>query len=169
VNETRKTRKRYEIQNHARFLTFSCFDQRPFFNDPELMDIFASRLMWSRQQLGFALYAWVVMPEHVHLLVRPNLPEVTVSKMLMSIKRPVAKDALKLMRSHGEAPDNFWMAGGGYDRNIFSEDEMREKFEYIHANPVRRGLVQRPEDWEWSSARAWAGLKTIWPEVDRPT
>ncbi len=167
VVEHRKTRKRYEISNHARFLTFSCFDRKPFFADPVVADLFADRLMWTRQRLGFGLHAWVVMPEHVHLLISPKLPEAPVSKVLMSLKRPVAKDALKHMRSQGAHAESFWLPGGGYDRNIFSEQEMLEKCEYIHANPVRRGLVESAEEWLWSSARAWDSLDTKWPEFDR--
>jgi len=167
VVEYRKTRKRYEISNQARFLTFSCFDRKPFLADSVVADLFADRLMWTRQRLGFGLHAWVVMPEHVHLLISPKLPEAPVSKVLMSLKRPVAKDALKHLRSQGAHTESFWLPGGGYDRNIFSEQEMLEKCEYIHANPVRRGLVESAEEWPWSSARAWRDLETKWPEFDR--
>lgn len=53
----------------------------------------------------------------------------------------------------------FWLRGGGYDRNVFSAKEIEEKIAYIHANPVRRGLVERPEDWVWSSVRWWQGRR----------
>jgi putative transposase len=49
----------------------------------------------------------------------------------------------------------FWQRGGGYDRNIWSLGEVLEKVRYIHENPLRRGLVDRPEQWPWSSWRAW--------------
>ena len=49
----------------------------------------------------------------------------------------------------------FWQPGRGYDRNIWTAEELHEKIDYIHANPVRRGLVERPGDWAWSSWRAW--------------
>jgi REP-associated tyrosine transposase len=55
----------------------------------------------------------------------------------------------------------FWQPGGGYDRNITSIEALRAMIDYIHANPVRRGLVARPEDWEWSSARWYAGLRPV--------
>ncbi len=164
----RKTRRRFEIPGHARFLTFSCFQRLPLLDDGDAKDGFADQLFCTRARLGFALHAWVVMPEHVHLLLRPNLPEVDVPRILMAIKRPFATRVLRSWREVGrEAPDRIWQAGGGYDRNIFSDREMREKVEYIHANPVRRGLVERAEDWAWSSARGWAGPETRWPAVDR--
>jgi putative transposase len=61
----------------------------------------------------------------------------------------------------------FWQRGGGYDRNITSTEALPAVIEYIHANPVRRGLVARAEDWEWSSARWYAGLRPVKLEMDR--
>src|SRR4029077_21068189 len=61
----------------------------------------------------------------------------------------------------------FWQPGGGYDRNITSSEALRAVIEYIHAKPVRRGLVARAEDWEWSSARCYAGLRPVKLEMDR--
>ena len=108
------------------------------------------------------------MPEHVHLLVRTGTVELTVPKILMSIKRPVATRALRYWREQDmEVPPSFWQPGGGHDRNIFSLDEFGEKIEYIHRNPVTRGLVEHPEDWAWSSYRAWKKLETQWATVDR--
>ena len=60
----------------------------------------------------------------------------------------------------------FWQPGGGYDRNITSTEALRAVIDYIHANPVRRGLVARAEDWEWSSARWYAGLRPVKLEMD---
>ena len=60
----------------------------------------------------------------------------------------------------------FWQPGGGYDRNITSIEALRAMIEYIHANPVRRGLVARAEDWEWSSARWFAGIRPVKIEMD---
>ncbi len=61
----------------------------------------------------------------------------------------------RLLDSNGHS--HFWQRGGGYDRNIVTESELFEKVEYIHQNPVRRGLVKRSTDWPWSSARWYAG------------
>ena len=49
----------------------------------------------------------------------------------------------------------FWLPGGGYDRNIWTAEELHQKIAYMHANPVRRGLVEDLGDWPWSSWRAW--------------
>ena len=165
--EHRKTRKRYEHQGHARFLIFSTFNRRAFFNDPVLCDDFADQLMRTRDRHGFKLHAWVIMPEHVHLLIRPSV-EIGVSKILSGLKRPVATRAMRYWRKQNmDAPSSFWLPGGGHDRNIFSRDEFEEKIKYTHWNPVKRGLVRRPEDWAWSSFRAWKNLDTPWPTIDR--
>lgn len=63
----RKTRRRHEIPGHARFLTFSCFRRLPLFTDEDAKDEFADQLHRTRARLGFALHAWVIMPEHIHL------------------------------------------------------------------------------------------------------
>ena len=165
--DQRKEMKRYEEPNHLRFLTFSCYKQLPLFEDESAKELFVDTLVAQRERCGFHLIAWVVMPEHVHLLIWPKLPEYPVSKILWGLKRDVARRAIEFMRDDGsplfEQTQNqlgqhqFWQRGGGYDRNIFSEDETREKIEYINLNPVRRGLVDRAEDWVWSSARWYVG------------
>ncbi|MEQ9206162.1 MAG: transposase [Phycisphaerales bacterium] len=168
MDPIRKKLRRYEIPGHARFLTCSCDQRQPFFDDEYARHIFADQLMITRSRLGFKLHAWVVMPEHVHLLIHPNLPDAPVSKILMSLKRRVSTKVLQHWRNQGQnTPNQFWQAGGGYDRNIHSTDELHEKVRYIHENPARRGLVDRPHDWVWSSARAWMNLNTEWAEIDK--
>src|SRR5437870_813663 len=125
-------------------------------------------------QLDYAL-----MPEHVHLLVYPgDVPE-RMSAFLRGVKEPVARKAIHYLERHApqwlervtvrEGPRlrrRFWQPGGGYDRNITSVEALRAVIDYIHANPVRRGLVSKPEDWQWSSARWYAGLRPVRLEVD---
>ncbi len=159
--------KRYEEPNHLRFLTFSCFEQIPLFEIDSAKEIFVDVLVAQRERCGFHLIAWVLMPEHLHLLIWPRLPDFPVSKILWGLKRDVARRAVESMREKSSplleqslntrGQHQFWQRGGGYDRNIFSEDEIREKIDYINLNPVRRGLVDRAEDWVWSSARWYAG------------
>jgi putative transposase len=56
---------------------------------------------------------------------------------------------------NGTVSYRFWQRGGGYDENLFNDDKVWDKIDYIHANPVRRGLCIHPADWEWSSFRAY--------------
>ena len=165
--ERRKEMKRYEEPNHLRFLTFSCYRQLPLFEQDWAKATFADVLQVQRKKCRFHLIAWVVMTDHAHLLLWPNLPEYPVSKVLWGLKRDVARRVAAGFRDQGSpmleqmqnprGQHQFWQRGGGHDRNIFSEDEIREKIDYINMNPVRKGLVETPVDWAWSSARWYAG------------
>ena len=149
-------------------MTHSCYGRLPLFANDAIRTTFADHLARVRRRGGFQLYAWVVMPEHIHLLLTPDLPDVTVTKVLRALKRPFAAmvlsrwrqlDAAILQRiGDNRGAPHFWQDGGGYDRNIFSVSELSEKVAYIHNNPVRRGLVRRAVDWPWSSV-AWYELR----------
>src|SRR5262249_46274036 len=130
-------------------------------------------------KFGFQLWAYVLMPEHIHVLVDPGDTPQRMSQFLQAVKEPVARKAIRYLKS--TAPEwlargtvrggpslraRFWQPGGGYDRNITSAAALRAVIDYIHANPVRRGLVARAEDWEWSSARWYAGLRPVKLEMD---
>ena len=95
------------------------------------------------------------------------------------MKGPVARKAIRHLKSNApewltrvtvrEGPrlrHRFWQPGGGYDRNITSTEALRAVIDYLHANPVRRGLVARAADWEWSSARWYAGQRPVKLEMD---
>jgi len=81
VDAHRKRLKRIEHPNHIRFLTFSCYQRLPLFGNDAIKDAFVVHLDSSRARAGFRIHAWVVMPEHVHLLIWPNLPEYPVSRI----------------------------------------------------------------------------------------
>ena len=61
----------------------------------------------------------------------------------------------------------YWQRGGGYDRVLWNEEAIRTTVRYIHDNPVRRGLAAVPEDWAWSSARAYRGDPDALVPIDR--
>ncbi len=92
---------------------------------------------------------------------------------LQSLKRPFAASVLRRWRQidanildhvcDARGRSHFWQTGGGYDRNIYTAKEYEEKFNYIHRNPVQRGLVKRAQDWHWSSARYY-----LLGEIDGP-
>ena len=122
------------------------------------------------------------MPEHVHVLLLPQTDKVTVAMILKRIKQPVAQRAIAYLKkntpkwlnrlrvadSKGRILHRFWQQGGGYDRDIVSPRTAWACVEYIHANPVRRGLVDTPTDWVWSSARWYAGLDNVKLNMDGP-
>jgi putative transposase len=163
----RKRVKHYD-NGDARFLTFSCHNRMPLLSKPRTCQWFVDAMNDARTMHGFELWAWVIMPEHVHLLVLPN--RVAVSTILADIKRPVAQKAIAYLAEHhpnfleritvrnkNRTYRRFWQAGPGYDENLDDPSALYEVATYIHENPVRRGLVARPGAWQWSSARDWEG------------
>ena len=179
----RKTCKRYNIPGHAHFLTFSCFHRRPFLARDRTRRWMLDAIALARERHRFDLWAWVIMPEHAHLLLLPREADYDVSAILSTLKQPVAKRAIEFVRREApqfarwmadRAPDGrevlrFWQRGGGYDHNVWSPQRAWEKIDYCHANPVRRKLVTRPEDWPWSSYLDHVGLREVgWPlTIDR--
>lgn len=162
----RKKKRRREVAGDPRFLTLSCERRLPLLGNPAIRDVFAASLAEARRRFGFELFAWVVMPEHVHLLLRPRDGE-RAEQILTFIKKSVAQRVIARWRTIDakvlreiERPDGrprFWQKGGGFDRNVRDRAEFIKEVRYIHRNPVKRGLVEKPEDWKWSSARWWLG------------
>ncbi len=106
------------------------------------------------------------MSEHVHLLVYPLKPQARVDQFLRAIKRPFSYrikqllqrsaspllEKLTIRQRPGVTTFRFWQEGPGYDRNLTNEKSVQAAIDYLHMNPVRRGLCERAVDWYWSSA-----------------
>jgi putative transposase len=130
------------------FITFSCHHRDPLLSDSQSRTVFEQTLERVRQWYGFFLTGYVVMPEHVHLLIsEPERARLSVA--LQMLKQVTAQ---KLRLSEGTP---FWQPRY-YDFKVWTENKRVEKLRYIHRNPVKRGLVERPEDWLWSSFRHYA-------------
>ncbi|MBX3375978.1 MAG: transposase [Phycisphaeraceae bacterium] len=163
-----KRTRRWETGPLTRYLTFSCYRRIPLLNSPKVRNDLAACLARAKEKYSFRLIAWVIMPEHVHLMLEPSKAD-DVPSILTSIKQPVAQRLLRSLRKSqdealaaittpaGEA--RAWQEGGGFDRNVRTLDELRREIVYIHHNPVERGLVSTPIEWEWSSARWYAELR----------
>jgi len=139
--------KRYHTEGHNHFLTFSCFRRLPYLADDHSRTIFLQTLEQLRQRHQFYVFAYVLMPEHVHLLL--SEPKRHPLSTTMSALKGQTSKLLKGSR------DRFWQPRY-YDFNVFTQTKFVEKLRYIHRNPITRGLVQKPEDWRWSSFRHWA-------------
>ena len=142
------------------FITFSCHDRLPYLATSKAASIFEHSLESSRRKYLFRVLGYVVMPEHVHLLISEP-PTHPLSTVIGALKRSVSKQL-------PESP--FWLARY-YDRNIFSPHERIEKLRYIHRNPVARGLVTDPRDYPWSSfcAHLTSQQSTVQITIDYPT
>lgn len=163
-------RKALNIPGHAHALTFGCYRRYPFLSRSRTRQWFANAINEAGIDLGYKILGYVFMPEHVHLVIFPMHVQYNISVFLRSIKQPVARRAMrylekhepqwlpKLTRTRGMRTERlFWQSGGGYDRNIVELNTLHATIDYIHANPVRRGLVAQSTDWFWSSARWHAG------------
>ena len=137
--------KRFQEARCLHFLTFSCYGRTPLLGTSHARDIFEQVLEQARQWYGFYVAGYVVMPEHVHLLVsEPERAKLSVA--LQMLKQNVAR---RLREPEGGP---FWQPRY-YDFNVWSKAKRIEKLRYVHRNPVKRGLVANPEDWAWSSFR----------------
>jgi len=175
-----KRRVTFNEPGHAHELTFSCHRHLQLLSRDRTRQWLVESLDLARQKWDFELWAYVIMPEHVHLLLLPRQAEYEIAAILKAIKQSVARRAIRFLRR--DAPDwlervkvsrpagrvehRFWQQGGGYDRNIHRARTAWASVRYMHENPVRRGLVARPVDWVWSSARWYAGLPDVKLEMD---
>lgn len=178
----RKSMKRREVEQGIRFLTFSCHRRLPLLRNPAIARLLVDSLSRVREKSGLELFAWVIMPEHVHLLVRPPTDEtgeqIDLAPLVKGIKMAVSRRALKrwaeldapILERVRDSSGNprFWQKGGGFDRNIRSQSEFCKTVNYIHKNPVERGIVERAEDWRWSSVHWWMGSPDGQAQCDPP-
>jgi putative transposase len=173
VPAKRRTCRRYNEIGHAHALTFTCFRRQQFLSKDRTRTWLIEAIERAREKHRFHLWAYCLMPEHAHILIWPPGGSYDVSAILTSIKQSVAKRALSFVQReapsflrrmkdrqpNGRVDYRFWQRGGGYDRNLFEPTAIYRQIDYIHANPVRRGLCERPEDWPWSSAADYAGVR----------
>ncbi|PHS11065.1 MAG: hypothetical protein COA78_10465 [Blastopirellula sp.] len=164
----RKTRKSFDKEGDAHFLTFSCYRRLPLFTKERTCRWMIEAINLSKQRNPFDLWAWVIMPEHIHLVLLPQ-SNVRIASILTSMKLSVSKRAIAWTEEHapdfldqlldlqpnGKRSHRFWQRGGGYDRNLRTTRDLHEKIRYVHQNPVKRRLVEKAETWPWSSAKDW--------------
>lgn len=171
----RKTRKSINAAGHAHELTFGCHKGLHLLLDDRIRRQLLETIDRARANLEFEVWAYALMPNHVHLLIFPKREEYSVSTMLKAIKMPSAQFALRLLkeeypalattllvhRANSRSEYRFWQQGGGYDRNMTSKKAIHASYDYVHDNPVKAGLVERADEWVWSSASALAGKQSV--------
>jgi REP element-mobilizing transposase RayT len=169
----------------------------PYFKNEKCCQILIEEFKFYRKKLGFKILGYVIMPDHIHMLIWWDLdekPELTIGKIMQGIKGHSARmiidyyqQAVKrqqwlpptqialsfhtpetvrrqplLPSTHGRDDNKphqrklkykIWQEDY-YDFNIFTLQKYQEKLNYIHNNPVKAGLVEKPEDYKWSSYRS---------------
>lgn len=142
--------RRLTLSDRFFFITCRVHRQRRNLSEPEfacLADVVHER----RRLHGFLLTAWVFLPDHWHAIITPRFP-LTISRVMESIKVSATR---LINRERGER--GVLLQGRFFDRALRTMKEYNEKVEYIHFNPVKAGLVKRPEDWKWSSIHDYTG------------
>ena len=155
------------------FITATSVNWLPLFSNPEIAKIIFDSLAFLQKEKRIILYAYVLMENHLHLIAAAD----NLSKELANFKSLTARQSI----DHYTAQDNrfilkqlasnklthrtdrdyqFWQEGD-HPEQIHSQEMFEQKVQYIHRNPVRRGYVDEPEHWRYSSARNFAGLAAI--------
>jgi putative transposase len=163
----RKQIRHFHDIGHCHELTFSCFHRLPLLTNDVWKRLLSESIDRALVQQGFCLVAFVYMPEDIHLLVFPKEPSARVDRLLFAMKRPFSYrvkqhleqtnspllQQLTVRERPGKYVFHFWQEGPGYDRNLTSQSAILTAIEYIHNNPVRRGLSSAPNQWKWSNWR----------------
>ena len=156
---------RYYGAGHLHFITTSCYRRRPLLGTRHSRDLFLQVLERVRRRYHVVVFGYVVMPEHVHLLLgEPERGNPSV--VMQAIKQGFARRLLRELRCRVDPRQGRrWSATGEeghiwqrrfYDFVVFTEKKRIEKLRYMHRNPVERGLVLEPQQWAWSSFRHYA-------------
>ncbi len=170
-------RSRYRITQEQRphFLTCTVLNWMPLFTRPESADIILSALRYRQQQNGWKIYGYVMLENHIHLVVQcENLPvelarfkSFTARQLIDYLKASQADRLLHQLamfrKRHKHDRDYQCWEEGAHPQLIESEAVLRQKLDYIHQNPVKRGYVDDPVHWRYSSARNYQGLEGLIP------
>jgi REP element-mobilizing transposase RayT len=133
------------LEGYAYFVTTNVYHRQKIFSNPKIGDIVLSAIFFLRDKGYYRLYSFVIMPEHLHLIILPQNKR-TVSQIMHRLKSYTAKKINNLLGRSGK----IWQ-DGFYERIIRSQDDLREKATYMENNPVRKNLVAEPEEYSYSS------------------
>ncbi|MBZ5644419.1 MAG: transposase [Acidobacteriia bacterium] len=169
-------RRRYGLL-HLHFITCSCYRRLPLFSSARAKNMFVKILGEVRDRYGFSLAGYVVMPNHIHLLISEpakGTPSTVMQVLKQRVSGRLRRQPRKMMLfhqlrlpfRHAHILPQFWQPRF-YDFNVWSQTKFVEKLLYMHMNPIKRKLVAHPKDWPWSSfpfyARKEPGLVRINP------
>jgi putative transposase len=165
-------RSRYVITepDKPHFMTCTVMEWLPVFTRPETVQIVLDSWRYQREHAGLRLYGYVILENHLHFIAQAqnlnkcvsSFKSFTAGQIIDYLEAQKAERLLQRLRFSKRAHKTdrkyqFWQEGV-HAEMIFSEAMMREKLDYIHANPVKRGYVGLPEHWRYSSAANYAGL-----------
>lgn len=165
-------------QHALHYLTLQVVQWVDIFTRKSYRDIVIESFKYCQQNKGLEIYAYVIMSNHIHLLARSNVGD--LSDIIRDFKRHTSKKIIEAIEQGNESRRDwlllaFRYAAIGHKRNneiqvwthenhpeeIYSNDFIEQKIDYIHNNPVRSGIVLKPEEYLYSSARNYAGIDNI--------
>lgn len=166
---------RYKVfdSTFPHFLTCTIVEWIPLFNDPNTINILLDSLRFMQTNNRLTLYAYVVMDTHIHLVASAE----NLSKEIANFKSFIAKSIIKRLKEKHQdellerlasakakhkkdRQFQVWQEGS-HPQVIENREIMKQKFEYIHFNPIRRGIVEKPTKWIYSSAANYEDLPGI--------
>ena len=172
--------KRIEIEGHLYYLTMVAQDRLPLFGQPSFVIPLIDSLNYYRHQYDFRLLGYVIMPDHVHLIIWPQ-GHGSISEIMRDFKKYTAvrlirqasvegRDAWLAAFAHagvktGRSKNKVWQ-DGFWDKIVYTEKFLRQKLNYIHRNPCRTGLVASPGEYPYSSYRNYAVGDNSLIEID---
>jgi putative transposase len=165
--------RHYDDLGTARFITFSCYRRESNLNYHGVKEILIDEIIRAREKHHFQIYGYVLMPEHVHLVLYP--PDgMKLGLVIGEIKSRTARRFFNqtFPPQSGGAPQSgikrvFWQKRC-YDHNCRTPETVWEKINYCHYNPVKRELVADPSEWKWSSYNWYQGRSDVPLLIDRP-
>ncbi|OLP18942.1 transposase [Leptolyngbya sp. 'hensonii'] len=170
-------RSRYRVVgSQPHFMTCTIVEWMPLFSKPELVKIVLDSLQFLQEHQRLTLYSYVIMENHLHLIAAAE----NLSKEIGNFKSFTARSLVDwLQQNH---PQSYWLKRlavaklahktgqryqvwqeGSHPQMINSEEMLRQKLAYIHNNPVKRGYVDDPAHWRYSSYRNYLGELGLLP------
>jgi REP element-mobilizing transposase RayT len=170
-------RSRYQIRHEQgpHFLTCTVLNWMPLFTRPKTVNIIIDALNYRQEQLDWKIYGYVILENHLHMIVQaenlaielPKFKSFTARKLIDYLKECRAERLLNQLaffrKNHKWDRDYQCWEEGSHPQLIENEQALKQKLEYIHQNPVKRGYVDDPMHWRYSSARDYAGLAGLVP------
>jgi len=169
--------RHYDFDGRARFVTFCTHRRIPLLTNNQFRKIVIASIDQVRAQQPFQLIAYVIMPEHVHLVILPG-ENVRIGLLVGEMKRISAIEIhQRLIERKSELLPALTITRNGlprfalwqrrcFDHNCRSEESLQNIVDYCHFNPVKRGLVKEPGNWQWSSYRWYQGIRAVPLKVD---
>ena len=165
---------KFDDNSYVHFVTTGTFRNLPYFRNEECCRVLLEELKYYSDKLDFTLPGYVIMPDHIHLLLwwdKTEKSDLRISGIIQAIKGTTARRIINLetsgsledllraasnsvtknSKSHKQNIKYHLWKRGFYDFNIYTEEKLAEKLNYVHNNPVRAGLVSSPGDYNWSS------------------